>query len=74
MTALTTEALADGLGLKPQTLRAASCRHSHYFGIRPAKSPNGRLLWPAEATERLITNTSQASRTAFVTEVAPCSK
>ena len=42
MTALTTEALADGLGIKPQTLRAAICRHQHYYGIRPAKLPNGR--------------------------------
>ncbi len=53
MTALTTEVLADGLGIKPQTLRAAICRHQHYYGIRPAKLPNGRLLWPADAIERL---------------------
>jgi hypothetical protein len=53
MTALTTEALADGLGIKPQTLRAAICRHQHYYGIRPAKLPNGRLHWPADAIERL---------------------
>lgn len=68
MTALTTEALADGLGIKPQTLRAAICRHQHYYGIRPAKLPNGRLLWPADAIARLTAGaaTQQA-------EAAPCS-
>lgn len=53
MTAITTETLAAGLGLKPQSLRAAICRAGHYYGIRPAKLPNGRLLWPADAIERL---------------------
>lgn len=77
MTALTTELLADALGIKPQTLRAAICRHSHYYGIRPAKLPNGRLLWPADAIERLtagLTDTPPASRAGFVVEDAPCSK
>lgn len=53
MTALTTGVLADGLGIKPQTLRAAICHHGHYYGIRPVKLPNGRLLWPADAIDRL---------------------
>lgn len=53
MTHATTEALAAGLGIKPQTLRAALCRDGHYYGIKPAKLPNGRLLWPADAIERL---------------------
>jgi hypothetical protein len=53
MTHTTTEALAAGLGIKPQTLRAALCRDGHYYGIKPAKLPNGRLLWPADAIERL---------------------
>ena len=68
MQATTTEALADGLGIKPQTLRAAFCRHGHYFGIRPAKLPNGRLLWPADAIDRLTTG--QAAKSA--TEGEPC--
>lgn len=50
---ISTETLADRLALQPQTLRAAICRNGHYFGIRPAKLPNGRLLWPADAVERL---------------------
>ncbi|MBS0352415.1 MAG: helix-turn-helix domain-containing protein [Proteobacteria bacterium] len=50
----TTEELARRLGLRPQTLRAALCRNGHYFGLRPAKLPNGHLLWPADSFERLI--------------------
>lgn len=49
----TTEELARRLGLRPQTLRAALCRNGHYYGLRPAKCPNGRLLWPADAFEKL---------------------
>lgn len=49
----TTEILAQRLGLQPQTLRAALSRAGHYYGIKPTKLPNGRLLWPANAFERL---------------------
>jgi hypothetical protein len=49
----TTESLARRLGLQPQSLRAAICRNGHYYGLRPTKLPNGRLLWPADAFERL---------------------
>jgi hypothetical protein len=52
---LTTEALAEALGIKAQTLRANLCRNGHYFGIRPVKTPNRFLLWPADAVERLTT-------------------
>jgi hypothetical protein len=49
----TTETLAAGLGIKPQSIRARVCRTGSYFGLRPAKLPNGRLLWPADAIQRL---------------------
>lgn len=52
---LSTEALAAELRIKPQTLRAALCRNGHYYSIRPVKMPNRRLLWPADALERLTT-------------------
>jgi hypothetical protein len=64
----TTEALAAGLGIKPQTLRAALCRDGHYYGIRPAKLPNGRLLWPADAIERLTAGTAAKPQA----EAQPC--
>lgn len=50
---ITTEQLAALLGLKPGSIRSALCRDGHYFGLRPRKLPNGRLIWPADATERL---------------------
>ena len=50
---LTTSALAAQLHLRPQTLRAALCRVGHYYGVRPARLANGRLIWPDDALERL---------------------
>lgn len=64
---LTTEALAERLGIKPQTLRANLCRNGHYFGLRPVKMPNRLLLWPADALERLT-----AGQTIQAREEAPC--
>lgn len=51
----TTAALAQRLGLQPQTLRASVCKHGNYFGITPSRLPNGRLLWPSDSFERLTT-------------------
>jgi hypothetical protein len=56
---LTTDELADQLRIKPQTLRAALCNAGAYFGLRPAKAPNGRLLWPADSVERLTPGAEQ---------------
>ncbi len=50
---LTTEQLADALHLKAQSLRAAVYRCGHYYGLRPKRLPNGRLLWPDDALIRL---------------------
>jgi hypothetical protein len=57
---LTTEELAELLRVKPQTIRAGLCRHGHYFGVRPAKAPNGRLLWPSNAVDVLLGNQAGA--------------
>ena len=51
---LTTNELARAAGVKPDSIRAAVCRSRMYFGIRPEKLVNGRLLWPADAPERLV--------------------
>ena len=32
--------------VKPQSVRARLCRFGSYFGIRPRKLANGRLVWP----------------------------
>lgn len=52
---ITTEQLAQQLHLKPQSLRAALSRDGAYFGLVPRKLPNGRLLWPDDALEKLTT-------------------
>lgn len=56
---ISTEALAEGLGIKPQTLRAHLCRHGHYYGLQPVKLPNRLLRWPADAVERLTAGESK---------------
>ncbi len=50
---ITTEVLAERLGIKPQSIRVRLCRTGSYFGLRPKKLPNGRLLWDGDAEEKL---------------------
>jgi hypothetical protein len=50
---LDTAEAADRLRIKPQTLRRALCLQGHYFGMRPTKLPNGRLLWDSADLDRL---------------------
>ncbi len=45
---LTTEEFAKYHGVKPESVRVRLCRTGHYFGVRPTKARNGRLLWPAD--------------------------
>ena len=52
-TRLSTEEAAALLKIKPQPLRAALCRDSHYMGVRPLKSANRFLLWPSDQIQRL---------------------
>jgi hypothetical protein len=42
-----------GLKVKPQTIRAGLCRDGHYQGLKPAKSRNRFLLWPADEADLL---------------------
>jgi hypothetical protein len=51
---LTTEQLAAQLGLRAASLRHRVCVAGSYFGVRPTKLANGRLLWPGDSVERLI--------------------
>lgn len=55
----TTSALAERLGIQPQSLRAALSRHQNYYGITPTRLPNGRLLWPADAFQRIVDSGKQ---------------
>lgn len=48
-----TEILAERIGIKSTSIRVRLCRTGSYFGLRPIKLPNGRLIWPADAVEQL---------------------
>lgn len=50
---MNTEQLAAALHLKPQSIRWRVCKTGDYYGVRPIKLPNGRLLWPANSLELL---------------------
>jgi hypothetical protein len=51
---LSTDELAALLVLRPQSIRKRYCQTGAYFGLRPVKLPNGRLLWPADSLEQLM--------------------
>lgn len=50
----TTAALASRLGIQSESIRAAVYRSGSYYGITPTRLPNGRLLWPADAFQRIV--------------------
>lgn len=60
-TRLTTADLSRALGIKPESIRSHVYRHGAYYGIRPIKGPNRRLLWPADAIERLVGKEGKAA-------------
>ena len=43
-----TEAFAAVFAVKPASVRSRYCREGSYFGVKPHKLPNGRLLWPVD--------------------------
>ena len=43
---ISTEAFAARNLVKPESVLSRLCRTGSYFGIRPVKLENGRLLWP----------------------------
>jgi len=49
----TTEDFAAAINVKPSTIRVRLCRTGSYFGVRPRKLANGRLVWPPHAVEIL---------------------
>ena len=56
---ISTEDLAKQAVTTPGTIRVRLCKFGSYFGIRPKKLPNGRLLWPADSINRLVEKASQ---------------
>lgn len=51
---ITTEELAALLSIRPQSIRKRLCQTGGYFNLRPVKLPNGRLLWPGDAIDKLV--------------------
>ena len=52
--AIQTAALARLTGYKPDSIRTALWRSGHFQGIKPIRTPSGRLLWPAAAVDALL--------------------
>ncbi len=48
-----TSELARHLGMTSGAMRVRLCETGSYFGLKPERLPNGRLLWPADSLERL---------------------
>jgi hypothetical protein len=48
-----TKELAALLNIKPQSIYKRLCETGTYWGLTPTKLPNGRLLWSANAIERM---------------------
>jgi hypothetical protein len=54
MSGITTEELAGHVGIKAASIRSRLCKFGHYFGLRPQKLINGRLLWPRDAAQHVF--------------------
>jgi hypothetical protein len=54
MPGITTEELATYVGIKPASIRSRLCKFGHYFGLRPQKLINGRLIWPRDAAQHVV--------------------
>ncbi len=52
---ITTKEFAQQLGLETITIRQRMYETGSrdYFGVKPEKLPNGRLVWPANAAEMI---------------------
>ncbi|SDQ79272.1 DNA-binding protein [Paraburkholderia tuberum] len=51
---LTTEALADSMGLQAQSVRKRYSQTGSYFGLKPIKLANRRLMWEADAVATFL--------------------
>ena len=51
---LTTKEMTGRARAEQQTAIASLCRKGNYLGIVPVKLPNGRLLWPEDEVERVL--------------------
>ena len=52
---LTTEQMALSTCTKANSIRSRLCKTGSFYGIKPIKLPSGRLLWPADEVQALLT-------------------
>lgn len=50
---MVTTQLAKVIGINGTSIHRRVCLTGSYFGLKPDKLPNGRLLWPDDALEQL---------------------
>lgn len=51
---ISTIEFADKIRAKSESIRVRLCNTGNYFGIKPYKLPNGRLLWPIDEVNQFI--------------------
>ena len=51
---INTKQLAAMFLVEPNSVRTALSAKGHFWGLVPAKTPNGRLLWDLAEAERLL--------------------
>ena len=69
-TAVETAAAAGALGIQPHSLSTSLYRKGHYCGIKPARLPNGRLLWPADEVDALVAGARSGEAPDFAARLA----
>lgn len=52
---LTTDAMAEAVGVRAQSVRKRYSQTGTYFGLRPVKLPSRRLMWDANAVIKFLT-------------------
>lgn len=52
---LTTDQLGEAVRYNPNSIRSRLCKTGSFYGIKPIKLPSGRLLWPADEVQALLT-------------------
>lgn len=51
---MTTNELAEKIGILPTSIHRRVCMTGSYFGLRAKPCANGRLIWPDDAVEQLM--------------------
>jgi hypothetical protein len=55
---MTTNEFAAKIGILGSSIHRRTCITGSYYGIKPSKLPNGRLIWPDDADAQLFAQQS----------------